>query len=94
MTDKPIINETEDETIISRRSVLAKLGLAGLAVYSAPVLLNLSDAEAGSRRKSKKKTKKTRRGKGGHKTHRKTKKTKKTKKTHRRTHRHTRRGKN
>lgn len=80
MTDKTIINEKEDDAVVSRRSVLAKLGLAGLALYSAPVLLNLSDAEAGSRKTKKKtkKSKKTSRGKGGHKSPKKTKKSKKT----------------
>lgn len=34
------------QSIVSRRGVLAKLGLAAVAVYSAPVLLQLGEARA------------------------------------------------
>jgi hypothetical protein len=34
---------------LTRRAMLAKLGLLGAAIYAAPVLINLSDAEARSR---------------------------------------------
>jgi hypothetical protein len=58
MTKKPedptLIEEgREPERKLSRRSMLAKLGLLGAAVYAAPVLITLSDAEARSRSRSR-----------------------------------------
>jgi hypothetical protein len=52
MNDKDIEPGNEEPTRgadgkkLTRRAMLAKLGLLGAAVYAAPVLLNLSDAEA------------------------------------------------
>jgi hypothetical protein len=59
MTDKknPDIESTGGEQIsLSRRSALLKLGLATVAVYAAPALLTLSEAEAGKRGGSGKNT--------------------------------------
>jgi hypothetical protein len=42
-------HRTNEEKKLTRRAMLAKLGLLGAAIYAAPVLINLSDAEARSR---------------------------------------------
>jgi hypothetical protein len=42
-----------EETKLTRRAMLTKLGLLGAAFYVAPVLINLSDAEARSRSRSR-----------------------------------------
>jgi len=52
MTDRknPDAAKPEGEEIsLARRSALLKLGLATVAVYAAPALLTLSEAEAGGR---------------------------------------------
>jgi hypothetical protein len=70
MSNDTIKNEGEGEveTNLDRRSALLKLGLLGLAAYSAPLLANLSDAEAGGRRRKKtKKSKKSRKSHGSKK---------------------------
>ena len=48
--DKKIEAGEGEEISTSRRSALFKLGLAGLAIYTAPAILTLSEAEAGGRR--------------------------------------------
>jgi len=53
---------TEEKTV-SRRAALAKLGLFGAAIYAAPALLTLGDAEARSRSRSKSNYKKKKRKK-------------------------------
>jgi hypothetical protein len=53
---------TEEKTV-SRRAALAKLGLFGAAIYAAPALLTLGDAEARSRSRSKSNNKKRRKKK-------------------------------
>lgn len=78
MTDRknPDTARPEGEEIsLARRSALLKLGLATVAVYAAPALLTLSEAEAGDRssgrssrgrsgRRSRKTGKRTRRRTG------------------------------
>ena len=75
----------EETVSLSRRSALMKLGLATVAVYAAPALLTLSEAEAG--KKSGKNSGKGRNSKKSKKSKksRKSKKSKKSKKTGRRT---------
>jgi hypothetical protein len=83
MTDKKNsdIETTDGEQIsLSRRSALMKLGLATVAVYVAPALLTLSEAEAGKRGGSGKKSGKNT-GKG--RRSRKSKKSKRTRRTRR-----------
>ena len=68
--DKKIEAGEGEEISTSRRSALFKLGLAGLAIYTAPAILTLSEAEAGGRRsknsrKSKKSKKSRRSGRNG-----------------------------
>ena len=72
----------EDGISLSRRSALMKLGLATVAVYAAPALLTLSEAEAG-KRDGKSSGKKSRNGKKS----RRSRKSKKTRKSNRRSRR-------
>ena len=54
LIDAEIDDKDENQEVkLSRRSMLAKLGLLGAAFYVAPVLINLSDAEARSRSRSR-----------------------------------------
>ena len=41
-------NEKTEETKLSRRAMLTRLGLAAGAIYAAPALLQLGEAQAGS----------------------------------------------
>jgi hypothetical protein len=61
--DSPIAKENavgEPEKKQTRRAMFAKLGLAAAAVYAAPVLFTLNDAEARSRSRSGSRRKKRR----------------------------------
>lgn len=42
------MSDKAPEKTLSRRAMLGRLGLAAAAVYTAPVLLNLSEAKASS----------------------------------------------
>jgi hypothetical protein len=66
----PFDGQVEENISLARRSALMKLGLATVAVYAAPALLTLSEAEAGGRKTGKRTGKKT-----GKRTGRKTRKT-------------------
>jgi hypothetical protein len=56
--NKPV--EVQEEISTSRRRALFKIGLAGLAIYTAPALLSLSEAQADDRKSKKsKKSKKS-----------------------------------
>lgn len=46
-------NDGKREARLSRRAMLARLGLAATAAYAAPVLLKLGEAQAGSSSKSR-----------------------------------------
>lgn len=60
--DKKIGVGEGEEISTSRRSALLKLGLAGLAIYTAPAILTLSEAEADDRRSRRsRKSRKSRR---------------------------------
>lgn len=81
-TNTPAV-ETADETVsLSRRSALFKLGLATVAVYAAPALLTLSEAEAGKKsgKNTGKKSRKSKKSKKSRKS-RKTRKTRKSRKS-------------
>jgi hypothetical protein len=91
MTEKKMPTGHNDETIsLARRSALLKLGLATVAVYAAPALLTLSDAEARDRSTGKSTGKsgnsrnKSRRSKKSRKS-RKSRKTRRSRRTGRRT---------
>ncbi|MGV3551052.1 hypothetical protein [Rhizobium sp.] len=76
----------EETVSLSRRSALMKLGLATVAVYAAPALVTLSEAEAGrksgknSGKNSGRKSRNSKKSKKSKKS-RKTRKSKKSKKT-------------
>ena len=55
----PLDGQVEENISLARRSALMKLGLATVAVYAAPALLTLSEAEAGGRNTGKRTGKKT-----------------------------------
>ena len=46
-------NDEKQNAGLSRRAMLARLGLVATAAYSAPVLLKLGEAQAGSSSKSR-----------------------------------------
>ena len=70
----PLDGQVEEKISLARRSALMKLGLATVAVYAAPALLTLSEAEAGDPNSGKRTGKRTDK-KTGKKTGRKTRKT-------------------